>query len=137
MYFSYEQHSMINLFPLSGQRVRDIIAMNRKGIKPDSLKGKEPDNRETDFVSAVGDDSISRFDEKRRSKRKKQQKRSDRNKQQRSEDEKTRQDTDPREGKTQGDQSKRRQGQRGGGRRRDQGKPRDKSGEKRESSENQ
>ena len=78
---------MINLFPLSGQRVRDIMAMNRKGIKPDSLKDKESELHETDFVSAVGDDSISRFDEKRRPKRKKQQKRFDKSRQQRSEDE--------------------------------------------------
>jgi cell fate regulator YaaT (PSP1 superfamily) len=141
MYFSYEPHSMINLFPLSGQRVRDIMAMNRKGIKPDSLKDKESELHETDFVSAVGDDSISRFDEKRRPKRKKQQKRFDKSRQQRSEDEKPRQEDDNKvrlEGNKEGqNKGYRRQGQRGGGRRRDQGKPREKGGEKRESSENQ
>jgi len=142
MYFSYEPHSMINLFALSGQRVRDIMAMNRKGIKPDSLKEKESEIRETDFVSAVGDDSISRFDEKRRSKRKKEYKRSERNRKQQIEGEQPSQESDNKgrfESKPQGDQNKgySRQGQRSGGRRRDQGKPREKGGEKRESSENQ
>lgn len=143
MYFSYDPHNVVNLFPLSGERVRDILSMNQKGIKPDSLKEKEPDVRETDFISAVGDDSISRFDEKRRSRRKKENKRSGRGRKQQDQGDKTRQEGEKQarsEGKTKSGQNKknyRRQGQRSGGKRRDQGKPREKGGEKRTSSESQ
>ena len=35
--------------------------MNRNGLKPESLKG-EPELTAPDFISAVGDDSITRFD---------------------------------------------------------------------------
>ena len=109
MYFSYDPHNVVNLFPLSGERVRDILSMNRKGIKPDSLKEKEPDVRETDFISAVGDDSISRFDEKRRSRRKKDNKRSGRGRKQQDQGDKTRQEGEKQarsEGKTKSGQNK-------------------------------
>lgn len=61
MYFSYDKSSDANLFPLDAYEVREIIKMNRNGIKPDSLR-EEPAPAAPEFVSAVGDDSISRFD---------------------------------------------------------------------------
>ncbi|MFA6713432.1 MAG: regulatory iron-sulfur-containing complex subunit RicT [Bacteroidales bacterium] len=64
MWFSYDPNSMANILPLTGSKVRDIIAANRKGLKPDSLQEKEIILKEPQFISAVGDDSISRFDEK-------------------------------------------------------------------------
>ncbi|MCK9624878.1 MAG: hypothetical protein M0R23_00210 [Bacteroidales bacterium] len=64
MWFSYDPNSMANILPLTGSKVRDIIAANRKGLKPDSLQEKEIISKEPQFISAVGDDSISRFDEK-------------------------------------------------------------------------
>jgi cell fate regulator YaaT (PSP1 superfamily) len=66
MYFSYEKGSLANIYPLPASEVREIIMMNRNGRKPSSLKG-EPEIIEPEFVTAVGDDSISRFDEVRRS----------------------------------------------------------------------
>ena len=73
LYFSYEQGSLSNLYPLSGERVREILAENRKGIKSASLQNSGPGIKQTEFISAVGDDSITRFDEqkKRRNNRKK------------------------------------------------------------------
>ena len=73
MYFSYEQGSLSNLYPLSGIRVREILSENRKGVKAPSLQDSGADARPSDFISAVGDDSITRFDEqkKRRGGRKK------------------------------------------------------------------
>ena len=73
LYFSYEQGSLSNLYPLSAERVREILAENRKGIKSASLQNSGPDVKQTEFISAVGDDSITRFDEqkKRRNNRKK------------------------------------------------------------------
>lgn len=78
MYFSYDQGSFANLYALDASEVREILRMNRNGIKPDSLK-TEPEPSSPEFVSAVGDDSISRFDESRRRKPKKKNKNSKNN----------------------------------------------------------
>ena len=73
LFFSYEQGSLSNLYPLSAEQVREILAENRKGIKSASLQNSGPGVKQTEFISAVGDDSITRFDEqkKRRNNRKK------------------------------------------------------------------
>ena len=68
MYFSYEKGSLSNLYPLSTEEVREIIAMNRDGERPESLKF-EPEPVGPQFVSAVGDDSITRFDKPKKGKR--------------------------------------------------------------------
>lgn len=70
MYFSYDPHSLSNLYPLYAEDVWDIIKMNRNGEKPLSLKSDEVPAA-PEFVTAVGDDSISRFDEARKKKKKK------------------------------------------------------------------
>ncbi len=67
MYFSYDKTSDANLFPLDASEVREIIRMNRNGIKPESLRS-EPEPASPEFVTSVGDDSISRFDAPRRKK---------------------------------------------------------------------
>ncbi|MBQ6073591.1 MAG: hypothetical protein IJK90_06745 [Bacteroidales bacterium] len=73
MYFSYEQGSLTNLHPLPAHRVREVLAANRQGVKGASLQQNGLESRQTEFISAVGDDSITRFDEqkKRRNNRKK------------------------------------------------------------------
>ena len=48
--------------------VREIIMMNRNGRKPESLKF-EPEPTGPQFVSAVGDDAITRFDKQPRKKK--------------------------------------------------------------------
>jgi len=68
LYFSYEQGSLANLFPLSAAQVREILAENRRGNKPASLQNSGPGVKQTEFISAVGDDSISRFDEQKKRK---------------------------------------------------------------------
>ena len=65
LYFSYDKTSDADLYPLSGSEVREIIKMNRNGIKPESLRS-EPEPSAPEFISAVGDDSISRFDAPRK-----------------------------------------------------------------------
>ncbi len=70
MYFSYDPQSLANLYPLYAEDVWDIIRMNKNGEKPDSLKS-DADVAAPEFVTAVGDDAINRFDEQRRKKRKK------------------------------------------------------------------
>ena len=68
MYFSYDKHSDADLYALDASDVREIIKMNRNGIKPESLKS-EPEPSAPEFVTAVGDDSISRFDAPKRKKK--------------------------------------------------------------------
>ena len=61
IWFSYEQNSMANMFPLTSDRVKEIIKLNKRGIKVANLN---PVNEKSpEFKSAVGEGSISRFDE--------------------------------------------------------------------------
>ena len=78
MYFSYDRNSDADLYPLEAEEVREIIEMNRVGERPESLR-TEPEPAMPEFVTAVGDDSISRFDAPRR-KRSRGRKRGGRNK---------------------------------------------------------
>ena len=61
MYFSYDKSSDADLYPLDASEVREIIKMNRNGQKPESLRS-EPEPSIPEFITAVGDDSITRFD---------------------------------------------------------------------------
>ena len=65
MYFSYDKTSDANLYPLAASEVAEIIKMNRNGIRPESLRS-EPEQEAPEFITAVGDDSISRFDTPKR-----------------------------------------------------------------------
>lgn len=65
MYFSYDKTSDADLYPLDASDVREIIKMNRNGIKPESLRS-DPEPSAPEFVTSVGDDSISRFDAPRK-----------------------------------------------------------------------
>ncbi len=67
MYFSYEKGSLATLFPLNAEEVKKIVETNRKGVKPDTIKTDVPQTPE--FVTSVGDDSITRFDEGKRKKK--------------------------------------------------------------------
>ena len=69
MYFSYEKGSLANTYPLDAAEGREIIKMNRNGIRPESLK-TEPEPEIPEFITAVGDDSITRFDTPKRKKSK-------------------------------------------------------------------
>lgn len=64
LYFSYDPQSMANLYPIEAQEVKGIIRKNRNGIKPPSLKEEEK-VVSPEFVSAVGDENIDRFDGER------------------------------------------------------------------------
>ncbi len=69
LYFSYEKGSLTNVYPLSADEVRDIQEMNRRGERPETLKNDDIPTPE--FITAVGDDSISRFDPERKKRRRK------------------------------------------------------------------
>ena len=67
MYFSYDKTSDASLYALDASEVKEIIKMNRNGIKAESLRN-EPEPASPEFVTSVGDDSISRFDAPKRKK---------------------------------------------------------------------
>lgn len=69
MYFTYEKGSLSNLYSLKASEVKEIMALNRKGVKPETIKMEES-VEEPQFVSSDGDESISRFDEKKAKKKK-------------------------------------------------------------------
>ena len=70
MYFSYDQSSLANLYPVYAEDVWEIIKMNRRGEKPASLKSDDVPAA-PEFVTSVGEDAINRFDEARKRKKKK------------------------------------------------------------------
>ena len=75
MYFSYDKSSDANLYPVPAAEVKEIQKMNRNGIRPVSLiPDVEPSSPE--FITAVGEGSISRFDspKKKRKNRKPREK---------------------------------------------------------------
>ncbi|HNY05255.1 MAG TPA: regulatory iron-sulfur-containing complex subunit RicT [Candidatus Egerieousia sp.] len=62
MWFSYDEHSMAQIYPLKVREVKDIIEINRRGEKGESLM-EEEEEKAPEFKSAAGEDSITRFDE--------------------------------------------------------------------------
>ena len=61
LYFSYDKSSLANLYALTAEEVAEVMRLNREGIKPVSLRS-EPETVMPEFITAVGDDSITRFD---------------------------------------------------------------------------
>ncbi len=79
MWYSYDQNSSANIHVVPIDRVKEIIALNKQGIKPDTLlvndKNNAPDTAvvkdpDSDYQNAVGSDSITRFDKAKRKKKK-------------------------------------------------------------------
>ena len=68
MWFSYDPHSMANMKPLKAKEVREIIMLNKKGQKGHSIL-EEQVRKDPEFKSAVGEDSISRFDNEKAKKK--------------------------------------------------------------------
>ena len=60
----------VNAVTISVERVMEVIAMNKKGIRPDSLLEKDDDAKipQTDYENVVGQDSVTRFDKQKRQK---------------------------------------------------------------------
>lgn len=64
MTYSTDKSIAANLVTISADRVFEVIALNKKGIKPDTLESeagaRAPERR--DFEDVVGQDSLTRFD---------------------------------------------------------------------------
>ena len=69
LYFSYEKGSLAQIFPLSAVEVKENQEMNRRGERPATLHQETASAPE--FISAVGDDAINRFDPEKKKKRRK------------------------------------------------------------------
>ena len=70
--FSSDPQSMMNIVTIPVERVKEIIRLNRKGIKVEKLQEDErelPVTKEPDFKNVVGEESITRFDNSGRSSR--------------------------------------------------------------------
>jgi cell fate regulator YaaT (PSP1 superfamily) len=63
MWYSFNQHSAVNLTPLPVDRVKEIIAINKKGNKVEQLLDSEMGLLNApDYSNIVGQDSLTRFD---------------------------------------------------------------------------
>lgn len=72
MTYSTDKSSPVNCVTISAKRVKEIIAINRKGEKVESLLA-EGDRKQPkkEFVELVGQDNINRFDKIKKKKKKK------------------------------------------------------------------
>ena len=72
MFFSYTTEPD-NFIPLPIDRVKEVIEMNKNGIKPEDLLLKpafKVVEKKPDYENVVGQDSLTRFDQKRKTKHK-------------------------------------------------------------------
>ncbi len=71
--YSTARNQPVNLVAIPAARAFEIIALNKTGVKVDSLK--EADTaapvKKTDFVELVGQDSLTRFDKNKKKRKKK------------------------------------------------------------------
>lgn len=77
MWYSFDKNTSMNMVQISVDRAKEIIRLNKKGIKVDKLiSDRSSDSKKSlDYENVVGQDSLNRFDKKegankRRGKRK-------------------------------------------------------------------
>jgi len=84
MWYFYRKNDVPTFAELSVERIHEIIALNKKGVKPERLE-EEKDNsnmiKEHDYENVVGESSLTRFDKKNNQKRKNNKQRNSRNNQ--------------------------------------------------------
>ncbi|MCQ2606591.1 MAG: hypothetical protein MJ204_08660 [Bacteroidales bacterium] len=72
MTYFYKKDDVPTFVELSVDRVKEIIELNRKGIKPETLQGDVVEvEREyvPDYENVIGQDSLTRFDKKKKKKK--------------------------------------------------------------------
>ena len=71
--YSTDKNVPANLVTITASRAFEVIALNKRGIKPDSLlaDGEEVEKKKSEFGDIVGQDSVTRFDKAKKKKRKK------------------------------------------------------------------
>lgn len=71
--YSTDKQIPANLVTISAARAFEVIALNKKGVKPEELANEESeDNKQVkEFGDIVGQDSVTRFDKAKKNKKKK------------------------------------------------------------------
>ncbi|HLG03223.1 MAG TPA: regulatory iron-sulfur-containing complex subunit RicT [Bacteroidia bacterium] len=74
MFYSFADEQDV-FIPITAQRVKELIELNKRGEKPAELGAfktakEEQKQQEPDFENVVGQDSLTRFDQKRKKKKK-------------------------------------------------------------------
>ncbi|MBR5171755.1 MAG: hypothetical protein IKW85_14500 [Muribaculaceae bacterium] len=70
--YSTERNAPVNTVTLTAAQAFEIIALNKNGVKPDSLKPEDDDKKSTSpFGDLLNQDAINRFDSKKKKKKKK------------------------------------------------------------------
>ena len=70
MWYSFDKDSAMNMTPVPVERVREVVEMNKRGVKANVLM--EADTEivvQPDFENVVGQDSLTRFQEKKKKKK--------------------------------------------------------------------
>ncbi|MCK4921490.1 MAG: hypothetical protein KAS71_10620 [Bacteroidales bacterium] len=75
-WYSQDKDTAMNLTPVPVERVHEIIEMNKKNKFPDMLMEIEdlPRERKNEYNDVIGQDSLTRFEGKKKSKKKKKKK---------------------------------------------------------------
>ena len=74
--YSTDKHIPANLVTISADRVFEVIALNKQGVKPDKLKDDSKEHAAPGVIQGggfgdiIGQDSISRFDKEKKKKKK-------------------------------------------------------------------
>jgi hypothetical protein len=69
MWYVYEDRKSGGIVELSLDRVKEIIALNKEGNEPDTIEKINIVEEKIDYENVVGQDSINRFDSKRKFKK--------------------------------------------------------------------
>ncbi len=72
IWYTFDPANMVNFIPVPIERVNEIIALNKKGKKPDELidPASVVEDKALDFQNVVGEDSLTRFDDRKKKKKK-------------------------------------------------------------------
>ncbi len=72
--YSTDKHAAVNLVTISTDRAKEIIEINKRGEKPEQLEAQKvaPPVRQ-EYVELVGQDSLTRFDKKKKKRKNRQQ----------------------------------------------------------------
>ncbi|HBF88124.1 MAG TPA: hypothetical protein DDX39_05730 [Bacteroidales bacterium] len=76
LWYSFDRNNAMNMVAVPVDRVKEIILQNKKGIKVDKLViEEEKKEQKMDYQNVVGQESITRFDEKKKSTKNRNKKR--------------------------------------------------------------
>ncbi len=73
MWYTFDPVNLVNFTPVPVERVKEIIELNKKGVKVDVLVdiSNIPTESSLDFKNVVGQESLTRFDDKKEKRKKK------------------------------------------------------------------